>query len=100
MKVLPQIYGKLESGQPIREIVICKDQVGPDNPSRNQVQRGRAVRRRRRAMAFLLEKEFEELAYFGIVLDDQDRAGVAYTVRYAVGDALPITFTQRLRLAC
>ena len=77
MKLLPQLRGDLKPVHAIRQIVVCKDEVRPDRPSRHQFQRRDAVRRRCRAMALVLEEELEELAHVGIVLDDQDRAGAA-----------------------
>ena len=46
-------------------------------PRADAVQRGDAVGRRHHAMALVLEKMIEKVAHFGIVLDDQDRAGAA-----------------------
>ena len=77
MKLLPQLRGDLQPVHAVRQIVVRKDEVRPDRPSRHQFQRRDAVRRRCRAMAFVLEDQLEEFAHFGIVLDDQDRAGAA-----------------------
>ena len=77
MKLLPQLRGELEPVHAVRQIVVCKDEVRSDRPSRHQFQRGDAVGRCCGAMAFVLEEELEEFAHFGIVLDDQDRASAA-----------------------
>ena len=84
MKLLPQLRGDLKPVHAVRQIVVREDEVGPDRPSRHQFQRRDAVRRCRRAMAFVLEEKLEELAHFGIVLDDQDRAGAASSLRRPV----------------
>ena len=75
MQLFPQLRGDLEPVHAVRQIVVGQDEIGPDRPSRHQFQRRDPVRRRRRAMALVLEQELEQFAHLGIVLDDQDRAG-------------------------
>ena len=84
MKFLPQLRGELKPVHAIRQIVVGKDEVGPDRPSRHQFQRCDAIRRCRRAMALVLEEELEEFAHLRIVLDDQDRASAASAFSYPV----------------
>ena len=99
MKLFPQLRGDLEPVHAVRQIVVGKDEVGPDRPARHQFQRCDAVRRRCRAMALVLEDELEEFAHFGIVLDDQDRASAANTFNYPVIYAAPMVFKLRCRSA-
>ena len=59
MKLLPQFRGDLEPIHAVRQVVVGEDQVGPNRPARHQIQRRDAVRRRRHAMALVLEEELE-----------------------------------------
>ena len=81
MKLLPQLCGELEPVHAVGQVVVGEDEVGPDRASRHQFQRCDAIRRCCRSMAFVLEKELEKFAHLGIVLDDQDRAGAANSLR-------------------
>ena len=92
MKLLPQLRGDLQPVHAVWQIVVRKDEVRSDRPSRHQFQRRDAVGRRRRAMALVLEEELEEFAHFGIVLDDQDRAGAVTPSAILVICAVPRTF--------
>ena len=85
----------------VRQIVVRENKVGPDDPSCHQIQCCDAVWRGRRAIALVLEEEFEQFAHLGIVLDDQDRTvrcGIRHSTipasarrrcRFSVGAAAP-----------
>ncbi len=96
MKLFPQLRGDLKPVHAVRQIVVCEDEVGSDRPSRHQLQRRDAVGRRCHAMALVREEELEELAHFGVVLDDQDRPGAAS----AFNDPVIRAVAGALRLRC
>ncbi len=76
-KLFLELRDDLEAVHAVRQIVVCEDEIGSDRPLRHQVQRRDAVGRRCDAMALVREEELEELAHLRVVLDDQDRPGVA-----------------------
>ena len=77
MKLLPKLCSELKPVHAIGKIVVGKDEIRPDRPSRHQIQRCDAVGRCCRAMALVLEEDLEEFAHLRIILDDQDRASAA-----------------------
>src|ERR1700730_5975571 len=91
MKLFPQLRGDLEPVHTVWQIVVRKDEIRSGCPPRDQFQRSNAVRRRRRAMALVLEEEFEKFAHLRIVLDDQDHATAVNTFNYPVIYAVPMT---------
>ena len=75
MKLFPELRRKLKTVHPVWQIVVGEKQIRPQRGSRDQFQRCNAVTGRRHLIAFIFEKKFEEVSYFGIVFDDQDRSG-------------------------
>ena len=97
MQRFPQLRGDLQPVHPVWQIVVRKNEVGPERPACHQFQRRDAVRRRRRAMALFLENELEEVANLGIVLDHQDRAGAASVS--TIASPRPVERSARCRAA-
>ncbi len=74
LEFLPQFLCDFDSVHAIRQIVIGKDQIGSDRPASRQFQSGGAVDGRHGVIALFPQEEFEVLAHFRVVLDDQDRS--------------------------
>src|SRR5579872_1520830 len=74
MKLRAQRLDNLEPIKTLRQIVVGKDEIRLDLVSRNEIERGDPVRRRRGMAALVLEQESEKVAHLGVILDDQDGA--------------------------
>ena len=70
---LPQFLANLDAVHAVGQIVVGKDEIGPDRPADRQVHGGGAIDGGGGVIALFFQEELEVLAHFRIVLDDQDR---------------------------
>ena len=84
IELLPQFLRDLNAVHAVRQIVVGKDEIRSHRPARHHFQSGGTVDGGRDGISLFVQEQFEVLAHFRVVLDDQDRSSARRRLRRCV----------------